>query len=273
MALQRPGRHRREPRELRPGRAEDSLPRGGLRKEILESELFGHKQGAFTGAIKDKQGLFEAAHNGTIFLDEIGELALDLQAKILRVLENGTFIKLGDTKQQKVDVRILSATNRNLQKAVKNGMFREDLYFRLSMFEIELPSLNDRHEDTILLAKHFLLSINIKLNKNLKGMTAAYENALQNHYWSGNIRELKNLIERSAILEDSELLTTDTLPFNFQAQLQLNGKKSVTLKEVEKDHIQKILEHTGGNKTQTAKVLEIGLTTLYAKIKEYNLVE
>ena len=223
-----------------------------LSKEILESELFGHKQGAFTGAIKDKQGLFEAAHNGTIFLDEVGELELDLQAKILRVLENGTFIKLGDTKQQKVDVRILSATNRNLQEAVKNGTFREDLYFRLSMFEIRLPSLNERQEDILPLANHFLLSIKIRLNKNINGITAAYEKALEKHYWSGNIRELKNLIERSVILEDSELLTVDTLPFNFQDQLLLNEKKPVTLKEIEKQHILRILQHTGENKTQTA---------------------
>lgn len=242
-----------------------------LSKEILESELFGHKQGAFTGAIKDKQGLFEAAHNGTIFLDEVGELELDLQAKILRVLENGTFIKLGDTKQQKVDVRILSATNRNLQEAVKNGTFREDLYFRLSMFEIRLPSLNERQEDILPLANHFLLSIKIRLNKNINGITAAYEKALEKHYWSGNIRELKNLIERSVILEDSELLTVDTLPFNFQDQLLLNEKKPVTLKEIEKQHILKILQHTGENKTQTAKILDIGLTTLYAKLKEYHI--
>ena len=229
-----------------------------LSKEILESELFGHKQGAFTGAIKDKQGLFEAAHNGTIFLDEVGELELDLQAKILRVLENGTFIKL-------------SATNRNLQEAVKNGTFREDLYFRLSMFEIRLPSLNERQEDILPLANHFLLSIKIRLNKNINGITAAYEKALEKHYWSGNIRELKNLIERSVILEDSELLTVDTLPFNFQDQLLLNEKKPVTLKEIEKQHILRILQHTGENKTQTAKILDIGLTTLYAKLKEYHI--
>lgn len=242
-----------------------------LNKEVLENELFGHKQGAFTGAIKDKTGLFEEAHKGTLFLDEIGEMELELQAKILRVLENGTFIKLGDTKERKVDVRILSATNRDLQEAVKNGTFREDLYFRLSMFEIRLPSLNERQEDILPLANHFLLSIKIRLNKNINGITAAYEKALEKHYWSGNIRELKNLIERSVILEDSELLTVDTLPFNFQDQLLLNEKKPVTLKEIEKQHILRILQHTGENKTQTAKILDIGLTTLYAKLKEYHI--
>ncbi|MGB8705980.1 MAG: sigma-54 dependent transcriptional regulator, partial [Gillisia sp.] len=187
-----------------------------LSKEILESELFGHKQGAFTGAIKDKRGLFEEAHKGTIFLDEIGELELDLQAKILRVLENGTFIKLGETKQHQVDVRILAATNRNLQKEVENGNFREDLFYRLSMFQIELPSLNDRREDVLSLAKHFLSHASLKTGKKITGMQPDYEKALLNHNWRGNIRELKNLIERSVILEESEDLSQETLPFNFQ---------------------------------------------------------
>lgn len=242
-----------------------------LSKEILESELFGHKQGAFTGAIKDKQGLFEVANNGTIFLDEIGELELDLQAKILRVLENGTFIKLGDTKEQKVDVRIISATNRDLKEEVDEGSFREDLFFRLSMFQIELPSLNERHEDIIPLATHFLSLASVKSGKPILGMVTAYEKALLNHHWRGNIRELKNLIERSVILEDSDQLTIQTLPFNFGQSFPSGPGNPETLKAIEKQHIQKILTHTGGNRTKTAKILDIGLTTLYAKIKEYRL--
>lgn len=242
-----------------------------LSKEILESELFGHKQGAFTGAIKDKQGLFEVANNGTIFLDEIGELELDLQAKILRVLENGTFIKLGDTKQQKVDVRIISATNRDLKKEVENGSFREDLFFRLSMFQIELPSLNERKEDIMPLAAHFLSLASAKSGKPIQSIDAEYQKELVQHYWRGNIRELKNLIERSVILEDSNKLSISTLPFNFGQSIPSDNKKPETLKDIEKQHIQKILAHTGGNRTKTAKILDIGLTTLYSKIKEYQL--
>lgn len=242
-----------------------------LSKEILESELFGHKQGAFTGAIKDKQGLFEVANNGTIFLDEIGELELDLQAKILRVLENGTFIKLGDTKQLKVDVRIISATNRDLKKEVEEGRFREDLFFRLSMFQIELPSLNERQEDILPLATHFLSLASAKSGKPIQGMDEEYAQALTLHHWRGNIRELKNLIERSVILEDSDHLSISTLPFDFGQSPSSETKGTETLKDIEKQHIQKILAHTEGNKTKTAKILDIGLTTLYAKIKEYGL--
>jgi|TARA_B100000378_G_scaffold278491_1_gene281931 DNA-binding NtrC family response regulator len=242
-----------------------------LNKEVLENELFGHKQGAFTGAIKDKTGLFEEAHKGTLFLDEIGEMELELQAKILRVLENGTFIKLGDTKERKVDVRILSATNRDLQKEVEKGNFREDLYYRLALFQIELPALNERREDILQLAKHFLAVASTKSGKKIQGMHPGYEKALTEHYWRGNIRELKNLIERSVILEDSEILSTTTLPFNFQQSSDSESGISMTLKEIEKQHILRILQHTGENKTQTAKILDIGLTTLYAKLKEYHI--
>ncbi|GGE26337.1 sigma-54-dependent transcriptional regulator [Psychroflexus planctonicus] len=242
-----------------------------LGKDILESELFGHKQGAFTGATKDKIGLFEEAHKGTIFLDEIGEMELDLQAKILRVLEDGSFIKLGDTKQHKVDVRILSATNRNLQKEVENGNFREDLFYRLSMFQIELPSLNERPEDIIHLAQYFLKASSLKTNKNIESLSETYQKALQDHNWRGNIRELKNLIERSVILEDTDTLTLETLPFNFQNEANEDSGLPLSLKDIEKKHIQKILTHTNQNKTQSAKILDIGLTTLYAKIKEYGL--
>lgn len=242
-----------------------------LGKDILESELFGHKQGAFTGAIKDKVGLFEEADKGSIFLDEIGELELDLQAKILRVLENGSFIKLGDTKQKNVDVRVISATNRKLKDEVEKGNFREDLFYRLSMFQIELPSLNDRPEDIIPLAKNFLKSSNLKTNKNIQSLSSKFQEALMNHNWRGNIRELKNLIERSVILEDSNELTLETLPFDFQNETKKNSGIALSLKDIEKKHIQKILEYTHNNKTKSAKILDIGLTTLYAKIKEYNL--
>lgn len=242
-----------------------------LGKEILESELFGHKVGAFTGAIKDKIGLFQEAHKGTIFLDEIGEMEIDLQAKILRVLENGTFLMVGDTKEQKVDVRLLSATNRNLQQAVEDGKFREDLFYRLAMFQIGLPSLNDRKEDILPLAKHFLAVASAKMNKNTSDFDPNFSEALQQHHWKGNIRELRNIIERAVILTDSQIVYTDTLPVDFQSQLQPIQKDIQSLKQIERLHIEKILAHTKGNKTKTAKILDIGLTTLYAKLKEYNI--
>lgn len=242
-----------------------------LSREILESELFGHKAGAFTGAIKDKKGLFEEAHKGTLFLDEIGELELDLQAKILRVLENGTFIKLGDTKEQKVDVRILSATNRDLPNAIEGGKFREDLYYRLAMFQIELPGLNERKEDILPLANFFLTLSTEKMNKQISGFSPDFITALEKHNWKGNIRELRNLIERSVILTDSAIVTIDTLPVDFQTQNEIVGKGIHSLREIEKSHIKKILDYTNGNKTKTAKILDIGLTTLYAKIKEYDI--
>lgn len=242
-----------------------------LSKDILESELFGHKIGAFTGAIKDKKGLFEEAHKGTIFLDEIGEMELELQAKLLRVLENGTFIKLGDTKEQKVDVRILSATNRDLQKAVEDNKFREDLYYRLAMFQIDLPGLNERKEDILPLAKHFLMLSVSKMNRNIYGFETDFSKALENHFWKGNIRELRNIIERAVILTDSETIHIDTLPFDFQNQKQISNLGIQSLKQIERSHILKILEHTNGNKTRTAKILDIGLTTLYAKLKDYDI--
>jgi two-component system NtrC family response regulator len=243
-------------------------------KELLESELFGHKAGAFTGAIKDKKGLFEEAHTGTIFLDEIGEMPLELQAKLLRVLEAGEFIKVGDTKTIRINVRILSATNRDLQQEIDAGRFRQDLFYRISAFQISLPSLKDRIADIELLAEHFLLRYAAKVNRQITGMQPGYIYALKQYHWPGNIRELKNVIERSMILTDGKELTVESLPFELQAgvihdsELQLSA---FSLASIEKLHIQKVLNHTNGNKTETARLLGIGLTTLYRKIEEYRL--
>src|SRR6478672_3388967 len=177
-------------------------------KELLESELFGHKAGAFTGAIKEKKGLIEEASGGTLFLDEIGEMPLELQSKLLRVLETGEFIKVGDTKTTKVNVRIIAATNRNLQNEVKEGKFREDLFYRLNVFTIELPSLRERKEDITLLAEYYTKSFNTKTNRKIKGITKETLKLLEAHSWKGNIRELKNVVERAVILEDCDYLTT-----------------------------------------------------------------
>ena len=239
-------------------------------KELLESELFGHKAGAFTGAVKDKKGLFEEANGGTIFLDEIGEMPAELQARLLRVLETGEFIKVGDTKTLKVNVRTIAATNRDLQKEIETGHFRSDLFYRLSVFQISLPSLQQRAKDIPTLAKHFVAVFAAKTNKPVPVLQKEYLEALQQYGWPGNIRELKNVIERSVILENGNELTTSTLPFNMQHAADAKSS-SFELAVVEKQHIQKVLQHTNGNKTETARLLGIGLTTLYRKIEEYHL--
>ncbi len=241
-------------------------------KELLESELFGHKAGAFTGALKDKKGLFEEADDGTLFLDEIGEMNIDLQAKLLRVIEQGEFIKIGDTKTTKANVRIIAATNRNLDEEIKVGHFREDLFYRLSVFQINLPSLNERRDDIALLAKHYLKEYNRKVGQKIKEISPEFFQRLEKHNWKGNIRELKNVIERSVIICDRIVLTPDLLPFDFYDDLSV-APSSHTLAAVEKNHINKILHFAKGNKAETARLLDIGLTTLYRKIDEYQLKE
>ncbi len=237
--------------------------------ELLESELFGYKAGAFTGALKDKKGLFEEANYGTIFLDEVGEISQELQAKLLRVLENKSFIKLGDTHTTKVNVRILAATNRNLGEQVAAGHFRADLFYRLSVFTITLPSLNDRKNDVEILAKHFFQEFKAIINNRLRKIDPEFIDRLNKHHWKGNIRELKNVMERAVILAYTDTLTPDLLPPEF-----IYGNNTIhtlELANIEKQHIYKVLEHTGGNKTEAARLLGIGLTTLYRKLDEYQL--
>lgn len=242
-------------------------------KEIIESELFGYKQGAFTGASKDKKGLVEEAAGGTLFLDEIGEMPLDLQAKLLRVLETGEFIKAGDTKTYKVNFRLIAATNRELKKECDAGRFRTDLYFRLNMFEIALPSLRERVEDIEALASFFAGRFSVKTDKKPLGISKEYIEVLKHYYWPGNIRELKNIVERSVILSDGDYLTVETLPTELRANTTTpkNQLSAFDLASAEKIHIQKVLNYTGGNKTEAARLLNIGLTTLYRKIEEYKL--
>ncbi|MDX1942287.1 MAG: sigma-54 dependent transcriptional regulator, partial [Saprospiraceae bacterium] len=250
-----------------------ALNTSAFSREILESELFGHKAGAFTGALRDKKGLLEEAHHGTLFLDEIGEMSSDLQAKLLRVLESGEFIKVGETKPQKVDVRIIAATNRHLQEESEKGNFRLDLYYRLSAFQIQLPSLNERRRDIPALAQYFLTFFNNKLNKKVNKMDAAFIEKLQHHNWRGNVRELRNVLERACILADNETLTLEHLPLDIQFETwnPHQSAPSFAISEMEKQHIRKVLAYTEGNKTKAAELLGIGLTTLYAKIKEYGI--
>lgn len=242
-----------------------------LGKELLESEMFGHKAGAFTGATHDKKGLFQEADKGTIFLDEIGEMDLALQAKLLRVLETGAFLRVGETKETKVDVRVVAATNRDLQAESEKGQFRSDLFYRLSVFQIRLPSLYERREDIPLLARYFIQTTTDRMNRKAMTMSDDFEQALLQHQWKGNIRELKNIIERAVILSDGLTLTPDSLPFDFLQDEPLPGESPLSLNAVEERHIRKVLAYTKGNKTRTAEILGIGLTTLYRKMEEYGI--
>ncbi len=245
-------------------------------KELLESEMFGHKAGAFTGASNDHKGLFEEANNGTIFLDEIGEMALELQAKLLRVIESGEFIKVGESKPTRVNVRIMAATNKNLKDEIAAGNFREDLFYRISVFQIHLPALRERISDIEPLTKFFVSILSTKINKKISKVSDDCLEALKLHTWNGNIRELKNIIERSVILTTGDEITLQSLPLELQNNAVHNKKgkqlSAFDLNSAEKLHIQKVMNYTNGNKTETARLLNIALTTLYRKLDEYNIV-
>lgn len=244
-------------------------------KELLESEMFGHKAGSFTGALKDKKGLFEEADNGTIFLDEIGEMAFELQAKLLRILETGEYIKIGDTKPTRVNVRVVAATNRNLPEEITAGRFREDLFYRLSVFQIRLPPLRERAGDVRILAKAFVKDFSVRLARPVTEITPAFLEALEQQPWKGNIRELRNVIERSLIVCESERLDVADLPLDIQnthyEQSDETTPGSFEFSAMERRHIARVLEYTKGNKTEAARLLKIGLTTLYRKIEEYGI--
>lgn len=240
-------------------------------RELLESELFGYKAGAFTGAVKDKRGLLEEANHGTVFLDEIGEMALELQSKLLRVLETGEFVKVGDTKTTHVDVRILSATNRNLKEEIASGRFREDLYFRLSVFRIMLPPLRQRRDDILLLAQHFIGLYARQIGRTAPSLSTEAKNIFLAYQWPGNVREMMNAIEHALIVCEDEITRHD-LPIDMlTGDTSTAADDSFDLKSVERNHIIKVLHHTHGNKTETARLLKIGLTTLYRKIEEYGI--
>lgn len=242
-------------------------------KDLLESELFGHTAGAFTNAIKDTKGIFEEANNGTVFLDEVGEMPVNLQAKLLRVLESGEFLKIGESKPRKTNVRIIAATNRDLQKEIEKSGFREDLFYRLSVFHIELPPLRNRVEDIEDLASYFVRVYTLKTAKKIDGISAGYLDALKKHRWNGNIRELKNIIERSIILTESGTVDIESLPDELRQSAYQNDKtfSAFSMQSIERLHIQKVLNHTKGNKAEAARLLEIGIATLYRKIEEYKL--
>jgi len=252
---------------------------GGIPENLLESELFGYKKGAFTGADSDRKGLFEEADQGTIFLDEIGELPLSLQVKLLRVLQENEIRPVGDSKTKKIDVRVIAATSKNLDDEVKNGTFREDLFFRLNVMPIQLPLLKDRPEDIPILSQHFINRFNISLEKNIKGITPAAMSILLKYHWPGNVRELGNVIERAVVLAEETIL----VPENFPLDLGGGSKKEkvedffdgyslkAARKILEKRLITKALEATNGNRTKAARILEISHPSLLSKIKTYNI--
>jgi DNA-binding NtrC family response regulator len=243
--------------------------------DLLESEFFGHKAGAFTGAIKDRKGLFSEANNGTIFLDEIGELAIDLQVKLLRVIETGEFMRVGESKPTKIDVRIIAATNKDLRKEIDLGNFREDLYYRISVFQIRLPALRERISDVEPLAYHFMQLFAIKSRKRIEIISEDCIRKLKQHQWKGNTRELRNVIERCVILANGNEITTELLPVEIQNTPESYPEdqhfSDIDLASVEKQHIQRILKYTNGNKTKAAELLGIALTTLYRRLSEYNI--
>ncbi len=244
-------------------------------RELLESEFFGHKAGAFSGAIKDHKGFFEVAANGTIFLDEIGDLAMDLQSKLLRVIDSGEFFRVGESKPTKVNVRIIAATNRDLQKEMESGNFREDLFYRISVFQIKLPALRERINDIEPLANHFLQYFAAKANRQINDLSTQCLDALKQHQWKGNIRELKNMMERCVILATGPEITFDLLPLEIRSNVSHSANDQVftpfELALAEKNHIEKVLNHTNGNKTKAAELLGIALTTLYRKLSEYHI--
>jgi len=247
----------------------------GLSDTLLESELFGHIKGAFTGAMTDRKGFFEMADGGTLFLDEIGDMPLQMQAKLLRVLEDQTVTPVGSTAGVKVDVRIISATNQELEKMVEGKKFRQDLYFRIRGVNIEIPPLRARREDIPLLLDYFVNEFAKSEGRPVKGFTPVALRILKSYDWPGNVRELRNCIKTMVVLAESELLGVADLPFEIHRQTtgedNLSNLAGVSLDELEKTAIQRTLEMVAGNREAAAKMLGIGERTLYRKIKEYDL--
>ena len=243
---------------------------GAISANLIESELFGYEKGAFTGALTRKAGAFEAANHGTIFLDEIGELPLGMQVKLLRVLENRSFQRVGGTESVDVDIRIVAATNRNLPALVEQNAFREDLYYRLNVVDIRLPALKDRRDDIPLLAARFVRELSAKNNISITGITPAALKLLENHDWPGNVRELRNTIEKMVVLATTDMLDVADIPDAIKdrptaAVLSTAG----TLGENEKTQILAVLKDVGGNRTEAARKLGISRRTLYRKLDEY----
>jgi two-component system response regulator AtoC len=245
-------------------------------ENLMESELFGYEPGAFTDARRRKIGLLEKADHGTVFLDEVADMPLPLQAKVLKVLEDQTFTRLGGTNQIAVDIRIIAATNKNLKEEIELGNFREDLFYRLNVVPIAIPPLRDRKDDIIPLALHFIENFNAELHRSFRGISADVAKALNEYDWPGNVRELRNIIERIMALHNAEEISTDYLPAEITMQKgrapvikkSLEKGEFLSLEELEAQYIEEVLKHTGGNKSKAAQILGIHPTSLFRKIKK-----
>jgi two-component system response regulator AtoC len=254
---------------------------GAIPAGLIESELFGHKKGAFTDAHQDRKGLFEQAHTGTLFLDEIGELPLGLQVKLLRVLEDGAIRRVGESKDVPVDVRIVTATHRDLQAETQAGRFREDLYYRLNVLPIHIPPLRERKDDIPLLIDHFIARNNARLGTRVRGFDPEARRLLYEYAWPGNVRELENTIERAMVLADGDQIIASDLPERIreaqdQVKMQLNsGELSIKkmTRVIEEILIRRALQKTKGNRTRAAEVLEISHRAVLYKIKEYQITD
>ena len=247
---------------------------GAISENLIESELFGHKKGSFTGAVDEKVGLFKVADGGTLFLDEIGDLPLNMQVKLLRAIEDKRFIPVGGIKAVSTDVRIIAATNQNLYKKAEAGEFREDLYYRLNVIEISLPSLNERREDIPLLVNYFVEKYCNEMGKKILGVDNDAMKALMNHNWRGGVRELENIIERAVIFSTEDIIKIENLSDYIKENISTYGfpvSLKDAVKNFEREHIISVIKNNGYNKEETAKALEIGLSSLYRKMEELNI--
>ena len=262
--------HRKSTRSLRPMVCVDA---GAVTETLFESELFGHVKGAFTDAHSDHIGKFEQADGGTLFLDEIGNIPLHLQAKLLRAIQNRSITRVGDTKAIPIDIRLICATNKNIEQMVRDGEFREDLYYRINTMHLHLPALRERRDEIVPLAEMFIARYADKYRRSVSGLTPEAAELLKSHYWSGNIRELQNCIEKAVILCDGNIISASDVELQamkaVQSTAEMSGKE--TLEETEEKTIRAALNRFGGNLSMVAKSLDISRPTLYAKLKKYNI--
>jgi DNA-binding NtrC family response regulator len=263
--------HQRSPRAKGPL---VSISCGAIPETLLESELFGHTKGAFTGAHADREGVFESAEGGTLFLDEIGDLPLTMQVKLLRALQERQIQRLGESRTRNVDVRLVSATHKDLRQEMQQGRFREDLYYRLDVLSVMVPPLRQRRDDIPLLVEHFLRKFNPEMGKALRGASPEAMAVLMRYDWPGNVRELQNAIERAVILQDGPQLQPEDFPLGRSSQPAVAaepGGELVSLEEMERRHILWVLRQTDNHQSRAAQILRIGRRTLYRKIREYGL--
>ncbi|MCK5313389.1 MAG: sigma-54-dependent Fis family transcriptional regulator [Desulfobacteraceae bacterium] len=239
----------------------------GIPLNLFESELFGHAKGAFTGAVQHRRGFFQAAEKGCLFLDEISELPFELQAKLLRVLQEKEIIRVGETQQRKVDVRIIAATNKNLEDLVEKGLFRQDLFFRLNVINIDIPPLRNREDDVILLAKHFAMKYAKELGRKEPTFTNKAITALKQYSWPGNVRELENLIHRNLIMNETDQIDSLSFPDIMKFNIHFDHNHNLSLEDMSRKYVRDVVQQTGGNKAEALRILKIDRKTLLKKLK------